>query len=266
MIRKKLLALGLATVMTLSSSVVAFAADADINNLSADASDYGKGVHVTSTTQEPTISVMVPTDSSFILNPYRLAAEAQTAGTNGESDAVATTVNSAIIAPVYNIQSQSNVDLKVSVAVSNVETSSSDVLLSAGSIASTVTTKSAFVYLDFKSDTQGWGQIVTKNKAGVVTATSYADGSDTGTTSKYNKASGTQLVLSTTKNAKTGVDTPLKLTDFITIPAVTSTTATQKISYSYFGEVCSTPATAWAAGDSISCKIRFTFTPVANAD
>jgi hypothetical protein len=259
MIKRKLLALGLAVVMTLSSSVVAFADYA--NNLSADATDYGKGVTVTSSTETPTISVQVPTTTAFILNPYKLSAATATAASNGSSDAVADTVKSQIIAPTYNILSASNVALQLSIKISNVKVNDdSSFVLSSAALTGKETTKTAFIWIDFKNDGGKYG------RTSLLTATEATYGTDCSETDSKYVGAKTQAVLHTTAvTAKNGTvtDTPYGLDKFITVPAKTDS-GNGKVSYSFFGSVNSAASEKWTATDGVSFDIRFTFTPVAN--
>jgi hypothetical protein len=261
MIKRKLLALGLAAVMTLSTSVVAFADDISGTNLSVRTDGIAtKSINTDAEVSLPTITVLVPTDNEFILNPYRLTATAATAATDGSASAVTATVNSGVISPVYNIQSASDVALKVSVSISEVKPTDG-VTLSTTKLGTNLTTKTAFVYIDFKKAGQGWGYISTDD-AGTVT---YADGT-TGAKSVYSAQAKTQAVLHNTETyiKKQGnVDVPIVLNDAITIDAGTAANPAT-VNYSYFGEANSTPSTPWTASDAINCKLRFTFTPVAN--
>jgi hypothetical protein len=256
--KRRLLALGLAVLMTVSTSAVTYA-DMESNvewqtvqngKKTAD-KVAGPEVSVTSTLIAPTITVSVPTSSSFVIDPYNLGDTAEVTGL----DTVALTTSGSlpqILSPQYEIVNDSNVPVIVTVTVSNVTTTG--VGLAKTRIAKTTRTKAAFVYLDFKVGMDGTYSRMPKKYA--TDPDTYVDGA-TSTNSVYNKKSTSQLVLQVTKGTGTIVRK-----NAVTIPEARNGVSS-KAYYCFFGDVVVNPRTAWTSEDAVSCTIKFTFTPTA---
>jgi hypothetical protein len=159
MFKKKLFALAMATVMTLSTSVVAFAAtpstigEADANtnttvyNFSASATALQAGdVTASGSVQQPQIKVTVPTSNSYVINPYQLKVKVPDAARVDGSDS-ATESQAQIISPSYTVSSDSDVALKVNLAVKG--TPSTGVTLTTSTIAANDSKKDILLYVNF---------------------------------------------------------------------------------------------------------------------
>jgi hypothetical protein len=145
MIKKRLFALALATVMTVSTSVVAFAEDTtQAVNYSANAKAYSaQEIEVTTTVEQPQIKVTVPTSGEFIINPYGLEAGSDSS-------------TSAIVSPEYEIKSESDVPVTVNVTATtkiNTPAVGSAMTLATANVTATSTKKEALIYLAFTPDT-----------------------------------------------------------------------------------------------------------------
>jgi hypothetical protein len=156
MIKKRLFALAMATVMVLSSSVMAFAADANVikddkdNVIGTDNGDGTKTMNVSSTLttaveatgemQPASIKVTVPTTTQFVINPYKISAEIPGNANNKSTLQV--------ISPDYEVVNAGEVALQVDTTV--VGKATGKLTLAGGTVAATSTKKEAFLFINFK--------------------------------------------------------------------------------------------------------------------
>lgn len=211
--KKKILSLGLVLVMSMSASMMAFAADTVIENPNASGVYGGTDVNITGDTKVPVINITVPSDGAVGVNPYQLK--------HNVGDL--TNATDSLISPEYTIKNESNVAIRVDVAVTG--TPAGETVFSAAALKGTELTKSVFMYFDIKE------------KAGA-----YTD---------FNLKSTSQVVVGTKTIAKKGV---------ITL-GEGATTATEA-NYKFFGGVATNPTSAWTAADKVDVKLVFTFAPV----
>lgn len=134
--RKKILSLGLATVLALSSVSMAFATDAVIQTTDANGA-YASEVAVDSDTKVPTIKVTVPTASSIGINPYQM-----------EFEVGGVTAKTQIISPDYYIENASDVPIAVDVTVTGKIDSPSEAVFATAALKGNETTKSVFLYME----------------------------------------------------------------------------------------------------------------------
>lgn len=133
--KKKLIALALAGVMTFGTSLTAFAADAEVTDTATETTVTGTG-----SMNVPTIKVTVPTSFNVVLNPYQIAYEV-------DSESYKTQ----IVTVPQLITNESNVAVAVNVKEFKA-TPSSDVKLSAKAVGK-ATDKSVYLYLDIVNST-----------------------------------------------------------------------------------------------------------------
>lgn len=134
--RKKILSLGLATVLALSSVSMAFAADVAIETTDANGA-YASEVPVDSTTKVPAIKVTVPTASSIGINPYQM-----------EFKVGDVTAKTQIISADYYIKNESDVPIAVDVTVTGKIDSPSEAVFATAALKGNETTKSVFLYME----------------------------------------------------------------------------------------------------------------------
>ena len=219
--KKKILSLGLVLVMAMSTSIMAFAADAEIE--SPDASGiYGGNVDITGETKVPTIKITVPTEGKVLVNPYQMKY------TEGEGDAKDKT--DSIISTDYYIVNDSDVPVKVNATVTGKIETGSGAIFSAAALKGTEVTKSVFMYLEI----------------GTTSATGTAATYETAFDAKSTK----QIVVGAKAVTKAG-----------TVTMDEKGGAAPCASYKFFGSVASAPAKAWTSDDSVSVDVVFTFTP-----
>jgi hypothetical protein len=141
MVKNKLLSLGMAVVMALSTSVVTFA-DTTITSPNSKGK-YSGTVVATGSTAAPVIDVTVPTSVEISINPYRLRITETSLLDVSGSDAT-----HSIISPTYTITSQSNIGLSVRVGVKATIPSGSGVSLKTTALTGNETSKALFSYIE----------------------------------------------------------------------------------------------------------------------
>ena len=222
--KKKIVSLSLATVMAMSSAMVAIAADPTAATQAAndatissttDGGVYGASAEITGSTAVPTIKVTVPTVGDIAVNPYQMS---YTLGSLGAA-------TDEVFSPEYTIKNESNVPISVGVTVTG-KPEGEAVFATTPVADATVKTKSVFAYIEFSSDG------------------SYADA--------YNSKATNQVVLGTKAVTKNNVVT-LERGD-----GGSATTA----KYKFMGSAASAPTKAWANTDKIGATVAFTFTPI----
>lgn len=141
MMKKKLLALTLATTLALGSTMMVSAADEVIG----DAAGAAAGQEVTgdSTVTVPTIKVTVPTTADFVINPYKLSYDSGS-GLTG---------NSQIISAEQTIKNESSVAVAVNVSDLTAKDVSEGITIVTTAPTAKTTDKAAFLYLEVTDQT-----------------------------------------------------------------------------------------------------------------
>ena len=223
--KRKILTLGMATIMAASTAMIAMAEDPsaatqaakDATIETADASGaYGQQTEITGSTATPTIKVTVPTVGDVAVNPYKMSYKL------GESDAA----TDQVFSPEYTIKNESNVAISVGVtATGKVEGKAAFATASAAK----ATTNSVFAYVEFTNTTGTYE-------------------------SAYNAKNAKQIVLGTKAVTKTNVITLAKGDE-----------TAQTVNYKFLGDAASSPKTPWSKDDKIGATLAFTFTPIISA-
>jgi hypothetical protein len=246
--------------MTMSASVVAYA---DVTG-NVDLQDVTKGkttskqyassdISVSASVLAPTISVSVPTENAFLMNPYNLQVTSSEEFSMQDGAELTTDGNYAkILSPEYEIVNDSNVPMIVSVSVSNVV--AKGVALRKNRLSTKSRSKEAFIYLDFKLGEDGsYSRLY---KANASDPDTFVDGA-TSTNSVYYSKSASQVLLFVKSNRK-----PIVKNSVVTIPEAKNGVSGTAY-YCFFGDVVSNPKKAWKTTDMVTCSITFTFTPTA---
>lgn len=238
MIRRKLLTVALATTLALSSSVLAFADDQTISDVAGLAS--GQAVTVNSEVKDPTIEVTVPSSAKVVINPYKATYEDE----NSEQQ------NKQVVTAAQTITNNSDVGVAVNVEELKA-VPSEGVTISATSVGgakSSVTTKSAFLYLEMvggKSDKTDFAAAYDAKSANqLVIPGIKADDSKTQPASKDSMVilgSKTETGKNTAKFQITG--------DVVAIPTKVDT------------DTKKTVKDLWGTSDTINVTFKLTFTP-----
>ena len=232
MIRRKLMAAALATTLVLSSSVLAFADDQNITDIAGLAT--GKEITGTSTVNSPTIKVTVPASADIIINPFKM---------EYTNDSITTPNKSQVISAEQSIKNES--DVAVAVNVAELKAEPSEGVTSGGK----VTAKTAFMYLE----------VVDKNAT-------FAE--------KYDAKAATQMAIPGIAASDTKTKAASK-TNIITLGKKADATAEAK--FKIGGDVVANPTKIdtsskatiddpWTSSDTISVKLKLTFTPQVAAE
>lgn len=229
MTMKKMTALLLAVVMSLSLAATAFAVDATISDAAK-----GANVKVTGTTTVPTIKLVVPSSAAVVLNPYAMKLNSDLSGAVDTSG----TVQSKVISPVYFIQNQSNIDIKVGVTATGTATG--------------VTFAKASVAAVENKDKQAFVQMVMKG----IEKDDYDGHASTPVT--LDPDADKKLVLAATAAS-------LKADDQITLVAGDGTALAASgnavLAFQFQGDTSKTPITPWSNKDVVGATLAFTFAP-----
>jgi hypothetical protein len=166
MIKKRLFALAMATVMMLSTSVVAFAEQTTtVANIS---STLSTSVEATGEMNPVSIKVTVPTSTEFVINPYKLSAEVGGA-----------TKSLQVYSPDYTITNVGDVALQVDAVIAGEV--KGNLTFASNTVASNSTKNEAFLFVNFKralSDdvTTAITESTKFDKDGIVKVDSHDDG------------------------------------------------------------------------------------------
>jgi hypothetical protein len=166
MIKKRLFALAMATVMMLSTSVVAFAEQTTtVANIS---STLSTSVEATGEMNPVSIKVTVPTSTEFVINPYKLSAEVD-----------GTTKSLQVYSPNYEISNEGDVALQVDAVIAGEV--KGNLTFASNTVASNSTKNEAFLFVNFKralsGDVTDAITAETKfDKDGIVKVTDHDDG------------------------------------------------------------------------------------------
>ncbi|MBD5464945.1 MAG: hypothetical protein HDR22_03870 [Lachnospiraceae bacterium] len=136
MMKKRLLALTLATTLALGSTMMVSAADTTIDDAAAAAA--GQEVEGSSTVTVPTIKVTVPTTADFVINPY----QTEYTGEDGLKG------NSQIISAEQTITNESSVAVAVNVSELTAKGVSEGITIVTTAPTAKTTEKAAFLYLE----------------------------------------------------------------------------------------------------------------------
>lgn len=136
MMKKRLLALTLATTLALGSTMMVSAADTTIDDAAAAAA--GQEVEGSSTVTVPTIKVTVPTTADFVINPY----QTEYTGEDGLQG------NSQIISAEQTITNESSVAVAVNVSELTAKGVSEGITIVTTAPTAKTTEKAAFLYLE----------------------------------------------------------------------------------------------------------------------
>lgn len=230
---KKLASLVLAGVMSLSLATSALATTAPA------VTDVSKAttVKVPGTTVLPTIKIVMPSDVKVLLNPYNMKLKADY---SGEIDTAATGTQKKVISPVYFIQNQSNIEIKVGVTATG--TASTGVTLESASVASATVdaTKKAFVQLVMKAVAVS---AFTAHDTTPVTLANTDNPLVLGT-APVSLAAGSEIAL------KAGTGEALSATN----------TDTCVLAFQFQGDTSKSTST-WTAKDTVGATLAFTFMP-----
>lgn len=215
--KKKFLAAVLSMSMVLGMGTSVFAADATTEVNKADESGvYGAEISAETDVKVPKISVTVPsTMGKIALNPYKM-----------EYEVDSTPYKDQIVSIENEITNASDVAVAVNVASLQAEVpQGSGVTFATADLKGTETTKSVFMYLEFKSGDNYKGS--------------------------YDAKSENQLLVGSSKAASKA--------KMVTLDADGGDKTTAN--FKFEGKVASNPAKSWAEGDKFTVKLKFTFTP-----
>jgi hypothetical protein len=240
---KKLMSLALAGVMAASLAVPAFADDTPANTTKVD------GAY-----QATTIAVTVPGSGKAIINPYGLPVTIYSNDDDHTKDVSVKGEQIVMAEPTY-ISNESGTDLDVSATITTT-LGSKNLTLATAAITAKETKKTAFVYFEYASSA------LTGAKADV-TAEKVANEFGTSATWKDYAASNTNQVV-----LKSGATTK-QVVGKLAAAKMDATDPTQFSEYEagsiglfrLTGSCVQEPATAWAADDTFTASIAFTFTP-----
>ena len=253
--KRKITSLLMALVMALSLAVPAFAQ----TNYYWEVPDTGsteltQSLTFAATTKVPTIALKMPVVGAnpVVLNPYKIAYTGEVT-LNGVDNGAghANDQTKQIISPVYAIQNESDVPLKVTVKASS--TVSGDFKFASNDVAATEKNKSAYVKVEFGVQASGTlGLIATNAEQKIPDANKTAAGS-------------TEIVL------KTG-DVGFPTGTSISLPCPTRTTSNNTttvspnfLQFQFTGNAAQEPnPSGWTADDKFTTVLAFTFLPGGN--
>lgn len=158
--KKRLLALVLAGVMTFGASLTAFAADASVTDTTTETTVTGSGA-----INVPTIKVTVPTAFDVVLNPFQIAYE----------DADGNTQKTQIVTVPQLITNESNVAVAVNVKEFKATPSTGVTLLPKA--VGKATDKSVYLYLDMVASSTDNAAAAKFTGSGLVPTDDSGDGS-----------------------------------------------------------------------------------------
>lgn len=210
---KGFLATLMATTMVLGATVGVSATEI---TAPSDTGAYTSTVSGDSTVTTPTIKITVPTDISLTVDPFNIGGDGQ------------------VTSEDQYIKNESNVDIAVGMGLYATKGESSDIVLATAPLKGTETTKSAFIYADVVSSTDG--------QSADHTATY-----DAKSTSQFPLAIGTESKYTTKNNMIT-----LKAGDENATYAA----------YKFMGSVTTKNTKAWADTDVLTVNVVFNFTPI----
>lgn len=227
--KKKIMALVLASIMTVGCTMTAFAEDTTLNDAEVSA---GTKIEVSSKVELPIIKVVVPTTAKIILNPFKMEATVVEADEDHDIEEVKS--SDQILCASQKITSFSNV--KIDVNVADLVAKPSDGVLVSATSAAKLTTKSAYVFLKVGTTTLACG---TETKPAAKTQVATLDICDLDEEGNL---------------AEEAVAPSVEFTfggDMVANPTVLN--SERKL----------VPA-PWTDADSINVEFKFTFTPVVN--
>ncbi len=233
MMKKRLLALTLATTLALGSTMMVSAADTEISDATAAAA--GQEVEGSSTVTVPTIKVTVPTTADFVINPYQLSYNED--GLTG---------NSQIISAEQTITNESSVAVAVNVSELTAKGVSDGITIVTTAPTAKTTDKAAFLYLEVtdKVDGEGKGTFETGyKKAENQVVIPLAVEADAANKVKEVKAASKDAIVTLAKGSET------------------ATKANYKIGGSVVANPTAEGTTPWTSTDAIGVSFKFTFTP-----
>ncbi len=246
---KRLISMGLATVMAMALGVPALAANTVI----------------TGTYQEIKIDVAIPTTGTAVINPYNMPVKAMS-GTD-EVGAL-TTAGKIATQPLIGI---STCEVALDVGATVVGAPKGNMMLASEDI-SEETTNSAVIYLECKQDRTLYASDVTTNTTlkpiSGIAGDSAVNAFNQWATSTYNFATDVtaetdnkdKVLVTETENTKQGLCTIFKGTE------ISGTMKPQQGSFLLArlgGDVVQNPSEAWSNRDSVAVTVSFTFTPAA---
>lgn len=221
--KRKLLAAVLSMSMILGTGMSALAADVD----TATDGIYSSGeISGTADVTLPIVKVTVPSSlGDVVLNPYQMEV---TVGDDAVQDQILTAEQ--------QIQNFSNVGVAVNVSsLVATKEDGSDVIFATAALKGNETTKSVFMYMEM-----------------------IGDGEDAAYKGSYDAKATNQILVSTKETKKDNVILLDKSPDSST-EAVGSEATIGK--FKFVGTATTKPAKAWAATDSFTIKMKFTFIP-----
>lgn len=240
---KRIMCMIMALAMTLALAVPAFAASVTSGDFK-DPSEVGQRT-LAAVTQVPTIMVYLPAADTntdkLILNPYALPVSSGAVISGGSDNLTDQVISKAIF-----LGSSSNVPLKVGLKV--VATTGSNVVLASKSLAGDTKTTTKSVFL--------WGQVVDAGEGANVPSipTSFA--------TAYDDTAGKtgDMIL-----VRAGTDGVTR-TGMYTIPAADPNDVSKAkwACAKFFGDAVKAPTEAWAASDTVSLALTFSFTASMN--
>lgn len=221
--KRKLLAAVLSMSMILGTGMSALAADVD----TAEDGIYSSGeISGTTDVTLPIVKVTVPSSlGDVVLNPYKMEV------TVGDD-----TVQEQILTAEQQIQNFSNVGVAVNVSsLVATKEEGSDVIFATAALKGNETTKSVFMYMEMIGEEEG------------------ADYKGS-----YDAKATNQILVSTKETKKDNVILLDKSSDSSTEAAGNTATVGK---FKFVGTATTKPAKAWAATDSFTIKMKFTFIP-----
>lgn len=219
--KRKILAAVLSMSMILGTGMSALAADIE----TATDGIYSSGeISGTTDVTLPIIKVTVPSSlGDVVLNPYQMDV---TVGSD--------TIQEQLLTAEQSIENYSNVGVAVNISSLVAEKgASSEVVFATAALKGTETTKSVFMYMEVVKDGENY-----KNA--------------------YEAKAANQALVSLKETKKDNIIILDKSSDSAS-DAVGSTATVAK--FKFVGDAATNPAKAWAATDTFTVKMKFTFTP-----
>lgn len=244
--KKKILALILASAMTIGASMTAFAAnDTTLNDTTGLAT--GAEVVGTADVNVPTIEVVVPTTSAIVINPFSIAYESQDKSVKGSSQIVSaeqTITNNSDVAIAVNVAA-------LSAAPKTAGDTAPKIVTSAPGTKSTE--KEIFLYLEVQAP-------------GTDGTYTFEEG--------YNSKSTQQLVATNPAADEKSKTVPASKESIVTLSAKPDEGDAKPAKFKFGGAVVTNPVITnadktttqnpWTEDDVVTVALKFTFTPQAN--